>query len=532
MNNRKSCLFILTIFFLSVSSLSSGQVANVSEAGKGKVFHVIKSGETLYRITQIYGVSADEICDANPGLGADNFKAGATILIPSAKKTSAPEKMIPVKDASKGNGIAGSDCKEMHKVKRKETIFGIAKKYGLTAEDLMNANPEMKKAGYELKKGNFICIPFPKPAYRIPSDTELFDAAKDKPKSQKEIRAAIILPFKAKTAESTRVIEYYQGILMAADSIRRLGVSLELYAYDSGETEAQIKAILSKPEMKWMDVIFGPLYKAQMSALSAFSLSNGIRVVSPFSSKDEEVFNNPNWVMLNPPSNYENAEVFRRFVSVFGKSNVVFLNKFADGSTLTRGLQAKLNEQSITYSNIPQSFTDTQLKESLSRVSVNVVVLSSDDLTSLNIVVPRIKNFLKNNPEYKLQLFGHPSWQTYVKEHLDSFYELDTYIYTPFYRNPLSHNTARFEKDYLAHFHKAMIKTYPRMSMFGFDSALFFFKGISRYGKSFASQDIFSAPVQNGIKLHRVSNWGGMINNNIWFVHYKPTHKIEISTFK
>ena len=532
MNNRKSCLFVLVIFFLSISLLSSGQVANVSVVGKEKIFHVIKSGETLYRITQIYGVSADEICDANPGLGVDNFRAGETILIPPAKKTSAPEALVSIKEAKKDNGIAGSDCKEMHKVKRKETIFGIAKQYGLTAEDLMNANPEMKKAGYELKKGVFICIPFPKPAYRIPSDIELFDSVKDKPKAQKYIKAAIILPFKAKTSEGTKVIEYYQGVLMAADSVRRLGTSVEIYAYDSGETEAHIKGVLAKPEMKLMDVVFGPLYKAQMPALSAFSLSNGVRVVSPFSLRDVEVFNNPNWVLLNPPSNYENLEVFHRFVSVFGKSNVVFLNKFADGSTFTRGLQAKLKEQSITYASIPQSFTELQFKENLSRVASNVLVFSSEDLTSLNIVIPRIKEFLKNNPEYKIQLFGHPSWQTYVKEHLDNFYELDTYIYTAFYRNPLAQNTARFEKDYLEHFHKAMTKTYPRMSMLGFDSALFFFKGISRYGKGFASQDIFSAPIQNGIKLHRVSNWGGMINKNIWFVHYKPTHKIEISTFK
>ena len=54
--------------------------------------------------------------------------------------------------------------KEMHKVKRKETIFGIAKDNGLTVEELMEANPEMKQPGYKLKKGDFIFIPYPKAA--------------------------------------------------------------------------------------------------------------------------------------------------------------------------------------------------------------------------------------------------------------------------------------------------------------------------------------------------------------------------------
>ena len=41
----------------------------------------------------------------------------------------------------------------LHQVKRKETIFGISRMYDLTIEELLEANPEMKAPGYELKKG-------------------------------------------------------------------------------------------------------------------------------------------------------------------------------------------------------------------------------------------------------------------------------------------------------------------------------------------------------------------------------------------
>lgn len=40
----------------------------------------------------------------------------------------------------------------MHKVKRSETIFGIARKYGITVSELIKANPEMNDPNYELKK--------------------------------------------------------------------------------------------------------------------------------------------------------------------------------------------------------------------------------------------------------------------------------------------------------------------------------------------------------------------------------------------
>ena len=50
----------------------------------------------------------------------------------------------------------------LHKVKRKETIFGISKLYDLSIEELLEANPEMKVPGYELKKGSILKIPFAK----------------------------------------------------------------------------------------------------------------------------------------------------------------------------------------------------------------------------------------------------------------------------------------------------------------------------------------------------------------------------------
>ena len=46
-------------------------------------FHTIQKGETLYRLSVENRVSVKEICDANPGLSADNFKIGQVITIPA-----------------------------------------------------------------------------------------------------------------------------------------------------------------------------------------------------------------------------------------------------------------------------------------------------------------------------------------------------------------------------------------------------------------------------------------------------------------
>ena len=50
---------------------------------------------------------------------------------------------------------------DLYKVKKKDTIYGIAKKFNITIEELQNANPGMKKSDYVLKKGDQLLIPFP-----------------------------------------------------------------------------------------------------------------------------------------------------------------------------------------------------------------------------------------------------------------------------------------------------------------------------------------------------------------------------------
>lgn len=70
----------------------------------------------------------------------------------------------------------------MHKVKRKETVFSISREYGITEAELIAANPELRGEN-KIKKGSFLCIPYPSspsatqqdtPRQAAPSDSELF----------------------------------------------------------------------------------------------------------------------------------------------------------------------------------------------------------------------------------------------------------------------------------------------------------------------------------------------------------------------
>ena len=96
------------------------------------------------------------------------------------------------------------------------------------------------------------------------------------------------------------MVEYYEGFLMAVDSLKRTGTSIDLYTYSTGPATSSLNSILGKSEMKDMDIIFGPLHQQHIKPLADFAEKHDIRLVIPFTSKDNTVFQQSG----GPPDQY------------------------------------------------------------------------------------------------------------------------------------------------------------------------------------------------------------------------------------
>ena len=77
-----------------------------------------------------------------------------------------------------------------HKVKKNETIYGIAHANGITEAELRRANPGMERADYVLKKGTVITIPAPQSvATPVVGGAPTADDVR-----QRSIRMGVLLP--------------------------------------------------------------------------------------------------------------------------------------------------------------------------------------------------------------------------------------------------------------------------------------------------------------------------------------------------
>ena len=520
----------------SDKKIYTGHTLRIPRNREGETFHTIETGETLYGLTVKYQLTAQAICDANPGLSASNFRAGQVILIPAPKTQPASGRT----DAAAEDTVGRRDrCRDIHKVKRRETVYSISREYGISEEELIAANPEIKDKN-KLKRGTFLCIPYPasdnvaRQSQTAPTNSELFAQKTKASKHISPIKAALILPFLSDggtTGENARMVEYYEGLLMAVDSLKRSGVSIDLYTYNTGSDAASVSNILRQKELKDMNVIFGPLHPQQIKPLADFSEKNDIRLVIPFTSKDNTVFQNPVVYQVNTPQSYLYSEVYEHFIRQFPKVHVIFLeagNAADDKAAFVNGLKEELRTHAIPASTLPEDATVTSMKAVLRIDRTNIFIPTSGSNTILMKVLPQLTLLTRENPDYAIQLFGYPEWQTYTKDYLETFFELDTYFYSSFYTNNLLPAARKFTQDFRKWYGKEMDDRYPKYGMLGFDTGYFFLKGLSRYGNDLEQnlQHMDLTPIQTGFKFQRVNNWGGFINKKVFFVHFTRNYEL------
>jgi LysM repeat protein len=126
-------LLMLLIFFTTLTAC--GQQ-------KKYVSYTVKKGETIKSIAKDNGIKTKDLLRLNPDVSRKP-SANTVIIIPNNKKQTSEVKT----DNTKGL---------THKVKRKETLFSIAKKYNVTVDELKEAN---SLTGNKLSVGRIISIP-------------------------------------------------------------------------------------------------------------------------------------------------------------------------------------------------------------------------------------------------------------------------------------------------------------------------------------------------------------------------------------
>lgn len=97
------------------------------EGGQYFVLHRVEQGETLYALSKRYNSTVDQIRQSNAGL-TGGLSLGAVVRIPVAASAVVPSSSATVQNTMVEPGI--------HDVKQGETLFSLAKRYGLSVDQI------------------------------------------------------------------------------------------------------------------------------------------------------------------------------------------------------------------------------------------------------------------------------------------------------------------------------------------------------------------------------------------------------------
>lgn len=409
---------------------------------------------------------------------------------------------------------------DRHEVKKGETIFGISKRYNVTIAELQSVNPEMTREGYELKKGDIINIPKGR-------KTENKDG---KSVPQKRVKVGVMLPLHNINGDGKRMKEYYRGLLLACDRLKKDGISVDVYTWNV-PIEADIRMTLLEKNAEKCDLIFGPLYTSMVKPLAEFCQQNNIKLVIPFSISGDDVKNYSNiYQVYQTPANL-NAAAANSFLERFKNCQPILINcndaTESSKGAFTATLRKALEEKRIKYRLTDIRATDTDFAKAFSKKKQNVVVLNTSRSPELNTVFAKLNKLTASDSRYNISMFGYTEWLMYTQVYQTLFHQYDTYIPTTFYYNSTSEDTKWIEANYRKWFNEEIMHALPHFVLTGFDHGCFFIGGFAKYGKAFsgAKSEAAYKPVETPLMFK--PEGAGKANKTFMLIHYQKNGAIE-----
>ena len=477
-------------------------------------FHAIERGQTVYSIAVMYDVPVEAIHRLNPS-SKDGIQTGKLLRIPQE---------------------SGSYL--FHTIRPKETLYSVSKKYEMSGEDIIEVNPGLSIETFTI--GKVIRIPTNKVTKPITEDNELATQALLNPiieiKSIKNIKVALLLPIglqentTVENASKNRMVEYYEGVLLALDDLKKKGISVSLQVHDIGSGRSTTSSILEKEEMQDIHLLIGGLTEDQVKLMSDFANSRNIPYVIPFTSRNNGVLNNHNAFQINTPQSYLFSKTSFAFCDKYKSSEIIFFDagKDADKLELIEVIKADLDTKNIPYRTVSSL---TNVTSVLSYDKNTVFVPTDDSMETLTKLITALKPVKERNPQLSISLFGHPSWQVYTAKYSADFFYLNANFYTIFYANPTASAVKIFHNRYNRWYSRELINRFPKYGMLGYDISMYFIQLLHQYGTSYKSNinNLRYTGVQTDFHFEQINNWGEFINTNTYFVGFGADYKINVT---
>ena len=426
--------------------------------------HKVKRGETLFSISQQYGVSVEELKKQNPNINTTELSTNSPLIIPIKRFDNELARQDAVSE-SKANVLLSQ-----RKLFEKVNVIQVA----LLMPFLENNNAQK---------------------VRIQEYYEGFLLAVEKLK--KEGVNLELYVFDIGTSTNTKKLES----LLTTMEMQNLDLVI------GGVSDNQIKILSDFSKSKNIK------YVIPFSSKNTEVLNNGnifqvntpqVKLYTKASQLFVNKFNGANIIFLDTDEDHEKDSLMVIMKKDLNSRSIPYKSVV---------ISASMNRELIPL---------------LDETKDNILIPSSGNIGVLGEVLGTLNSLKQEGSEYNIDLFGYPEWQTYENNYLKDYHNHGTFIYSSFYVDKDAKETVDFRDNFRKWYKKELQKTYPQYGMLGYDTGLYFLTALHKYGKNFETRmnSIYVDTTQFAFNFERANNWSGFINTGLYLVHYDTNSRI------
>ncbi|AEV31991.1 PBP1 and LysM peptidoglycan-binding domain-containing protein [Owenweeksia hongkongensis] len=504
------------------------------QAQKAYYIHVVKKTETAYSISRQYELSLDSLYLINP-TAKEGLQIGQELNIPGNR---APKETIVEKPAERLNSDEGKEIASvndsssqkgedenyfLYKVKSGDSFYSLKSRYNVSQEELEKLNPEIKR-GLEVDK--YIIIPQNGKAEDVKWLDKLFaketkttpiEAPSDNKKFRKDslntggevitqvpevkfedtlmvntsktYKVGLMLPFNvvsdtvvqnSSAIEGTQKVslDFYNGLLMAADTLAKQGMNLDLNVYDTKNSLFHLQEKSKEYRQKNFDMVIGPLFHKNVEYIADDLRKQNVPVISPL-SKSVDVAGRPNLIKCNPGNAAAGQVIADMLNTEYAKARVIFAYSSSEAESvqqvrarlLPRADSNRIDDITFTKELIERNV----LKDMMAPGKQNVVIIFSEDQVFLSDLISNLRLMRS----YDIAVIGPSKLLKIQTLEMDYLNKLNLSMPDANYIDYNDPKTISFIKDY-----REKYKAEPSQFAFqGYDVGMYFLQKLWKNGK-------------------------------------------------
>lgn len=497
--------------------------------------HIVLEKQTLYSISKTYGVTIEDIYRFNPQVKERGLKKNDILVIPASIEISVPKEETGARKLVQ----PASKAERIHVVKWFEDIDMIAKKYGVSAETIIEANNLKDR---KLSKRLKLIIPYEDIEVSEPDEdtvTETADSTAtadssaindhalfpDWLKQNKDVKMSVILPLKATGNSSNRNnMDFYSGVLLAAHDLGKEGINMEISVFDMADGNIPI----TDSRIESSDVVIGPIAPGDLAAV--LELSDGkSHIVSPLDPRAEQLARtHGNFIHAPTPHavQYHDIAAWIKEDSKVEDRILVITEKGARETENISMMKSAIDSAGISYSPFSYSILEGRnitdpLTGLMTENGANRVFIASESEAFVNDVVRNLNVMI--HKKYNVILYAPSKIRSFETIEVENFHNTSMHVSLGYY---IDYDDPRV-MDFLLKY-RALFNTEPTQFAFqGYDLARYFANLCGRYGRKWDSRlDQTDMSMLQSTFRFRPSEEGGYVNQGVRRIIYSDDWSI------